>query len=167
MPAVPVVVARDRKGLLPLCSKDESILIVEQKVKEYNGLHWHSGILHEDCLQYNPSVKYLETDYTFDDADKASIEARLDQYDTIVITNYYLRGNLNNRDYIDDLCKKHPEKKIIVVTNTPYEELSIPQNAGTVIVSFTSAPNNVEVVAGVLFGRMTAEGVWPVAKRVD
>ena len=47
------------------------------------------------------------------------------------------------------------------------EELSIPQNAGTVIVSFTSAPNNVEVVAGVLFGRMTAEGVWPVAKRVD
>lgn len=162
-----VVVARDRKGLLPLCDQDENILIVEQKVKEYNGLHWHSGILHEDCLKYNPRVKYLETDYTFDDADKASIEARLEQYDTIVITNYYLRGSLNNRDFIDSLCKKNPEKKIIVVTNTPYEELSIPQNAGTVIVSFTSAPNNVEVVAGVLFGKMTAEGVWPVARRVD
>ncbi len=161
-----VVIARDKAGLLPIACGGKT-LIVEQKVKEYNGLRWHSGILHEDCLKYDPTAAYLETDYTFDAADKASIEARLDQYDTIVITNYYLRGNLNNRDYIDDLCKNHPEKKIIVITNTPYEELSIPEHAKTVIVSFTCAPNNVEVVAGVLYGKMTAEGVWPVAKRLD
>ncbi len=159
-----VVIARDKQGLLPV---QGSVLIAEQKVKDYNGMRWHSGILHEDCLKYDPKAAYLETEYTYDDADKASIEARIGQYDTIVLTNYYLRGNLNNRDYIDGLCQAHPEQKFVVVTNTPYEEISIPQHAGTVIVSFTSAPNNVEVVAGVLYGKMTPEGVWPVAKRLD
>ena len=162
-----VVIGRDRQNLLPLACDDKKILIVEQKVKSYNGLRWHSGILYEDSLAYNRDVSYLETAYTYDDADKASIEARADSYDTIVFTNYYLRGNLNNRDYINEFIEKHPGKKIVVITNTPYEEISVPKSAGTVIVSFSSAPNNVEVVSGVLFGKVTPEGVWPVAKRLD
>lgn len=40
-----VLVARDRAGLLPL-PQEKRILVVEQKVKEYNDAAWHSGILY-------------------------------------------------------------------------------------------------------------------------
>ena len=45
-----------------------------------------------------------------------------------------------------------PAKKVVVITNTPYE-LNIPAEAGTVVVSFASSPPNMEVVAGALFGQ--------------
>ena len=54
-------------------------------------------------------------------------------------------------------------KKVIVVTNTPYEEISIPGNAKAVVVTFATSPANIEVVAGTLYGKIIPEGVWPVS----
>ena len=53
-------------------------------------------------------------------------------------------------------------KNVILVTNTPYEEISIPQNAKSVIITFATSPDNIEVVAGTLYGKIIPEGVWPV-----
>lgn len=51
-----------------------------------------------------------------------------------------------------------------MVSNTPYEELTIPKNAENVVVTFATSPENIKVTAGVLFGGIVPEGVWPLEK---
>ena len=154
-----VLVCRDENEALPL-NPNEKILVIEQKVGDFNNFSWHSGILFEQCQKYSNNVDYLETDYTWDERDKENIEEEIKNYDTVVITNYYIRGKLCNKDVIEKIIESG--KKVILVTNTPYEEISIPKNAKTVIITFATSPDNIEVVAGTLYGKIIPEGVWPV-----
>ena len=78
-----------------------------------------------------------------------------------MITNYYVRGKLCNKEAIEQIIDSG--KKVIVVTNTPYEELSIPKNAKSDVITFATSPDNIEVVAGALYGKINPEGVWPVS----
>ncbi len=155
-----VLVGRDLDNQLPV-NLDEKILVVEQKVGKFNNYRWHSGILFEGCLKYSKNVDYLETDYTWDEKDKENVLREIEAYDTVVITNYYVRGSLCNKDVIEEIIAIG--KKVIVVTNTPYEELSIPSNARSVVITFATTPDNIEVVAGTLYGKINPEGVWPVS----
>ena len=157
-----VLIARQEASALPL-ARSEKILVVEQKVKHYNTMQWHSGILYEQCQLYGDNVRYLETDYTYDESDKQQIIDFAQEADTIVFTNYFIRGKRCNTSWISDFIKT-AKQKIILITNTPYEELSIPENALNVIVTFASSPENVRVCAGTLFGEMHPEGVWPLSK---
>lgn len=154
-----VLVASDKNKILPLC-RDERMLIVEQINKTPNDFYWHPGILYENCMKYSTNLAYLETAYTYDEQDKINIMKLSETYDTIVITNFYIRGSLSNTQFISDLIKES-SKKIIVITNTPYP-LSIPEGAKTVMVSFATTPASIEVAAGVLFGEIVPEGKWPV-----
>ncbi len=45
-------------------------MVIEQKVKEYNDIQWHSGILYEACQSYQEDAAYLETSYTYDETDR-------------------------------------------------------------------------------------------------
>lgn len=155
-----VLVCRDSEKWLPI-GQQEKVLVIEQKIKNYNSLQWHSGILFEGCQKYSRHVDYLETAYTWDKQDRETIAREMADYDTLVITNYFLRGKLCNRDAIEEIIASG--KKVIVITNTPYEEISIPKNAKGVIVTFATSPDNIEIVAGALFGKITPEGVWPVS----
>lgn len=157
-----ILVARDEEGLLPL-PMDQKILIVEQKVKQYNTYDWHSGILYEQCARLGAKVQYLETDYTYDEEDELRIRAAVEGADIIVATNYYIRGKLCNRDFWAEQIKALA-KPVVIVTNTPYEELSIPHNAGSVVVTFSTGPANIKAAAGVLFGTVHPEGEWPLSK---
>ena len=112
-------------------------------------------------MKYSDNVDYLETSYTWDDKDREEIKKEMDKYDTLVITNYFCRGTLCNKEAIEEIIASG--KKVIVVTNTPYEEVSIPKNAKSVVITFATSPDNIEVVAGALFGKITPEGVWPVS----
>ncbi len=155
-----VLIGRDFENQLPI-DPEERILVVEQKVGNYNNYRWHSGILFEGCLKYSDNVDYLETDYTWDEKDKENVLREIADYDTVVITNYYVRGKLCNKEAIEEIIASG--KKVIVVTNTPYEEISIPKNAKSVIITFATSPDNIEVVAGALYGKINPEGVWPVS----
>ena len=157
---LPSGVCRDTENWLPI-NPEERILVIEQKVKDYNNIKWHSGILFEGCLKYSRNVDYLETAYTWDAKDRENIAKEIADYDTIVVTNYFIRGKLCNKEAIEEIIASG--KKVIVVTNTPYEEVSIPKNAKSVVVTFATSPDNIEVVAGTLYGKITPEGVWPVA----
>ena len=84
---------------------------------------------------------------------------------TVVATNFYVRGKLTNTESLGELIRKNPGKKFVVVTDTPYE-MSIPEAAGTVVVTFSTGPQNLEATAGVLFGAVMPEGEWPVAYRL-
>ena len=157
-----VLIARDREESIPVTG--EKILVIEQKVKEYNDIQWHSGILFEACQGYRPDIRYLETSYSYDDTDKSQITQALTEYDTVIATNYFLRGKAKNRDFWEEQISLHPEVKIIIVSNTPYEQLSIPGNAGNVLLTFATSPENIRAAAAVLFGEMEPEGVWPLKK---
>ena len=155
-----VLICRDKTGFLPL-KKEESILVIEQKIGHFNDIYWHSGMLYENCLKYGKNVDYLETAFRWDEEDLERIGSVIDKYDKVVITNYYSRDQLCNIEELKELLKK--QKNIIVVTNTPYEEISIPDNAESVVLTFAKSPNNAMVTAGVLFGEVVPEGVWPVS----
>src|SRR5690554_3085929 len=154
-----VLIVRNSKGLLPL-DPGEKILLIEQINKTPNNMSWHPGILYKNCLQYNKNTVYLETAYTWDEEDKYNIGKQIKQYDTIIITNFYMRGKSANTGMLAKICK-NKNKKIIVVTNTPYE-LSIPTAAETVVVTFATSPDNMEITAGTIFGKITPGGKWPL-----
>jgi len=154
-----VLVASDKQKVLPL-SKEDKILVIEQINKTPNDMYWHPGILYKNCIKYSNNIQYLETAYTYDEVDKASLLNAIKSFDKIVITNFYIRGSLSNNEFISELVKDK-SKQIIVVTNTPYK-LSIPDGAENVIITFATSPDNIEATAGVLFGEINAEGEWPV-----
>jgi hypothetical protein len=148
---------------LPL-SKTAPLLVIEQVNNTPNSFYWHPGILYKNCLKYNGKCEYLEVSYTFDDDDKKAITENIARFDTIVITNFYIRSKLANNAFIDELLAS-PDcagKTVVVITNTPYP-LSVPANADNLIVTYATSPHNIEVCAGVLFGEAQAEGVYPLA----
>lgn len=155
-----VLIGRDSENWLPI-KPDEKVLVIEQKVRHFNDFHWHSGILFENCMKYSDNVNYVETSYTWDDKDREEIKKEIDKHDTLIITDYFIRGTLCNKEAIEEIIASG--KKVIVVTNTPYEEVSIPKNAKSVVVTFATSPDNIEVVAGTLYGKIRPEGVWPVS----
>lgn len=159
-----IVVPRDRNNILPL-SRNEKILVIEQINNTPNNMSWHPGILFKNITKFNTNVSYLETAYTLDSQDIENIRRRVKAFDTIIITNFYIRGKLSNNEMVRELCKDKA-KKVILVTNTPYEVLSIPAEADTVIVTFATSPDNIEATAGVIFGGIRAEGEWPIELKI-
>ena len=159
-----VLVAKDKGNLLPLL-KDEKTLVIEQINKTPNDAYWYPGILLKKCMEYNPNLEYLETAYTWDEEDKNNIAKMIKKFDTVVITNFYIRGKLSNNQAITEILKDK-SKKVIIITNTPYP-LSIPEDADNIVLTFATSPDSMEVVAGVLFGEITAEGEWPIEYKLD
>ena len=147
---------------LPLSADDQSVLVIEQKIKHYNLISWHSGQFYERLQTHNPYVHYLETDFVYDEADKTNIERLVDKHDTIIMTSYFLRGNRKNLDYLNELLDRFPQKCFIFVTNTPYETLSIPSKANNVLITFSMAPAAFLNAADVIFGYGEANGDWPL-----
>lgn len=154
-----VLVARGEESL-PL-NKEENVLFIEQKPLSFNDGRWHSGILTEAALHLGANVTYLETDYRFDERDEERVKNDIHQFDTVVITSYFNRAKLGNKAVLEEALADY-KGKVIIVTNTPYQELSIPSNAENVIVSFSTGPDNAEVVAQTLYGETQPEGVWPI-----
>jgi beta-N-acetylhexosaminidase len=142
--------------------KTGKILVVEQINNTPNNFYWHPGILYRNCLKRYKNIDYLETAYTFDESDRERILQGVADYDTVIITNFYIRGKLANNRFIEELPAKNSSAKIIVITNTPYP-ISVPKNCPNLIISFATSPDNMEVCAGALFGETHAEGIWPIA----
>lgn len=156
-----ILTERDQDRAIPV--QGGRLVVIEQKVKEYNDIQWHSGILYEACQGYREDAAYLETSYTYDEADRRQIQDALENYDTVIATNYFLRGKGKNKAFWEEQIALHLDARIIIVTNTPYEEISIPSNAKNVLVTFATSPENIKAAAAVLFGEMVPEGVWPLA----
>lgn len=158
-----VQIGCDHAAILPLRAS-QKVLVIEQKVKDYNSYQWHSGILFEDCLQYSRHVSYLETDFSYDAADERRIREEMESnaYDVIVCTSYFIRGKRNNRAMLDALlsCASCP---VVIVSNTPYHEISIPEHARTVILTFSTSPESAKIIAGTLFGAIAPQGTWPLS----
>lgn len=53
----------------------------------------------------------------------------------------------------------------MIVTNTPYREISIPANARTVVLTFSTSPESVSVVGDTLYGAAAPQGMWPLTHK--
>lgn len=159
-----VLNVRDKDGWCPL-NKQEHILVVEQMTQSPNNIHWHPGMLFQECFKGGANVDYLETDFDYTPEDKDALEANLSAYDTVIITSYYIRGRNGNAAYLEELLRRHADKKFILVTNTPYP-LSIPKNARNVLLTLATSPDNIKCTAKVLYGDMQPEGQYPVHYRM-
>ncbi len=130
-------VHRDNDKLLPL-RKDENILVVDTVIfnqRMQNDSWNHPGMLWEFMLKRSPNVAYVDyTDSTTDDCHKR-IATIIDQIDKIVVTANFTRGEkCSGKSFVRSL-KKYG-KPIVMVSSNPYEELLIPDDIGTVIVSY-------------------------------
>ena len=160
-----VLVARNLQGYLPL-SKEEKVLVIEQAdLSRFVNLAYYPGMLYQNCCRYSNLLSYLETDYTYDEEDLRRIDEKIQQYDTIILTSYFTRGRRSNIDKVRHLAAMRG-KKVILVTNTPYE-LTIPEEADTVIVTFATTIRNIEVVAQTIFGEIQPEGEMPVSNHAQ
>ena len=155
-----ILVERNLDAQIPV--KSERVLVIEQQVTLCNDFHWHSGILYEQCLKYHRNTDYLETSYQYDEIDETQIRETVTNYDTIIATNFFQRGKGGNKEFWENLIAENPDLKVVIVTNTPYEQVSIPANARSVLLTFATTPENIKATAAILFGEMKAEGVWPL-----
>jgi beta-N-acetylhexosaminidase len=155
-----ILIERDPNQLIPV--KQGKVLVIEQQVTLCNDFRWHSGLLYEQCLKHHDQVDYLETSYAYDAFDEEQIRGSVADYDTIIATNFFQRGKGGNKEFWEQLFEEFPDKNIIIVTNTPYEQVSIPANAKSVLLTFATTPENIKATAAILFGNMKPEGVWPL-----
>jgi beta-N-acetylhexosaminidase len=158
-----VLIARDRKNLLPL-SEEAKLLVIEQMNASINNINWHPGKFFKNCLKYNKNADYLEVDFTPDEFDKNNIRELAKSYDIIVVTNFYSREAKGNNEVVGELIADKT-KNIVVISNTPYKN-TIPDDADTVVLTFATSPANMEITAGVIFGQIAPEGEWPLKYRI-
>jgi beta-N-acetylhexosaminidase len=157
-----VMIVRDAVDNLPFPT-DKPVLVIEQALQGCsNDFWWHSGMFSEYCQKYNSQSQMLEIGVMADSEDYRRVETAIKDYDYVVMTNFFFRSKLPNNELVKKVCEL--DKKVVLITNTPYK-LNTPDDATTVILSLATSPKNLEVTAGVLFGSISPQGVWPVANR--
>jgi beta-N-acetylhexosaminidase len=153
-------VLRDEEKLLPL-SENQTVMVIEQKVLDgYSGfdVYCHNKSFNEAMYEHSMNIIGLDTNFKASKEDEEFLMDYIDQADVIVATNYYWRlCPANNTDLIRKLIAKG--KKVIVVTNCPYELGAVPQ-AQTVICNYSVTPESLKVAAEVIFGKMEPQGKW-------
>jgi beta-N-acetylhexosaminidase len=153
-------VLRDEENLLPL-SPDQTIMVIEQQILDgYCGfdLNCNNKMFNQAMYEYSMNIIGLDTKFKASLEDEQFIMDYVDQADVIVATNYYWRlCPANNTDLIKKLVAKG--KKVIVVTNCPYELGAVPE-AKTVICNYSVTPESLRVAAEILFGKTKPQGKW-------
>jgi beta-N-acetylhexosaminidase len=155
-----LTVLRDEDGLLPL-RKDQTVMVIEQKVLDgYSGIDVHCNNKSFNAAMYGQSLNIigLDTQYKASRDDEEFLMQFIDEADVIVVTNYYWRLlPANNSDLIKKLIALG--KKVIVVTNCPYE-LGAPAEARTAICNYSVSPESLKASARLIYGEIEPQGRW-------
>lgn len=153
-------VLRDEEKLLPLNQK-QTVIVIEQKVLDgYSGfdVYCHNKSFNEAMYEHSMNIIGLDTEFKASKEDEEFLSNFLDQADVIVATNYYWRlCPANNTDLIKKLIAKG--KKVIVVTNCPYELGAVPE-AKTVVCNYSVTPESLKVTAEIIYGKAKPAGKW-------
>ena len=158
-----ILLLRDDAGLLPLAA-DQKVLLVEQVFPTHrtvNDLDCHPGLLWEEMCRLSGNVCSVEIGEAPSEDDARRVMRRLGEAETVVATNYYYhKAATTGSDSIRRIVQAG--KKVIVVTNTPYE-FGAPRDLPTVIVVFhPGAREHLRAAAQVLYGKLTPAARPPV-----
>lgn len=162
-----VTVIRDEEGLLPL-KKEQKIMVIEQQILAGyagNDVYCHDKAFNEAMYNQSMNIVGLDTKFKATDDDEEFIKQQLEEnpdIDVIVATNYYWRlCPNNNTSLIRKLIAKG--KKVIVVTNCPYELGAVAQ-AKTVICNYAATPESARAAVDVIYGKSKSQGKWPLKR---
>lgn len=144
---------RDNEKLLPL-DPEKNILIVDRIIFSQlsrNDSWNHPAMFWEFMLKQSPNVAYVDYQSNTREAAKSTISEIIDEIDTIVVTAHFDRNDHDHKDkkFISSL--KEFGKPVILISTNPYEELLIPEDIGTVIVSYGLMRQSLEAVSEFLF----------------
>ncbi|MDA0989773.1 MAG: glycoside hydrolase family 3 C-terminal domain-containing protein, partial [Verrucomicrobia bacterium] len=161
-----IIVMRDEASLLPLRA-DQRILVVEQKLQDvFLGLDHHSHRLcfTEAMMTHGAHVQAADTDFRASDADADIVLGAAARADVVVMSSDYCRSEESNIELVRRVIAIG--KPVVLVTNTPYP-MAVPDDATTVVCTFSASPESQRVAAAVLFGKEDAGGQWPIQWRAS
>jgi len=151
---------RDEDNLLPLNEK-QTVMVIEQQVLDgYAGcdIHCNNKSFNIAMIEQSKNILTMDSKFKASAEDVEFIMEYVDQADVIIATNYYWRlCPANNTDLIKKLIDMG--KKVIVVTNCPYELGAVPQ-AKTVICNYSVTPESLRVAAEIIYGKTESQGKW-------
>ncbi len=148
-----IKVKRDNDKLLPL-DPNKNILLIDRVIFSQlsrNDSWNHPAMFWEFMMQYSPNVSYIDYQPKSREKAKAAAAEIIDQIDCIVVTAHFDRNDHDHADkkFISEL--KRLGKPVIMISSNPYEELLIPEDIGSVIVSYGLMRENFEAVSKLLF----------------
>lgn len=154
------IVLRSEPGALPL-PRDRKFLLVEQICTERNNRFQHPALMFKHALRYNPHLAFCEIGFSADAEDLARMSALIPDYDPIVLTNFQDRASAAHTDFLVEQIAKQPDKTFIILVNKPFA-FTVPENARTVICTFSKAPQSLQAAVDLLFGELEPAGVMPI-----
>ena len=148
-------VLRDRDGLLPL-DPGRGLLVVDrvtQLALRRNNDWNHPGLFREFLRERAGNFAYI--DYREEDIERvhALVPSFLSRIDVIVVTAEYSRNDSlhNGKALVRSLIRYG--KPIVLIANSPSMELLVPDEIGTVIVTYELAREQLQAAAEALFTR--------------
>ena len=151
---------RDEGDLLPL-NPDHSVMVIEQQVLDgYSGfdIHCNNKCFNQAMVEQSKNIYCVDTKFKATPEDEEFLMNYVDEVDVVVVTNYYWRlCPANNTDLIRSLIAKG--KRVIVVTNCPYELGAVPE-AATVICNYSVTPESLKAAARLIYGKLESQGKW-------
>ncbi len=162
------ILLRDRENLLPLPA-DMPVLVSQQRCDIYqkkgDDYWWHPNMLQEFVRRHAKTVYDYETQSNVSEEDVKNTLTLAEKVQAVIILCGYNRSVASNLDLARKLIAAG--KKVVVVSNTPYP-LSCPDEAGTIVLTFSTMPASLEHAANVIYGKAACQGVWPLKNyRVD
>jgi beta-N-acetylhexosaminidase len=150
-----VTILRNQDNIIPL-PQNARFLLVEQVSplgKIVNNRDCHCSMIAESLQEAGLGNQgYQEVNFSITGSDIARTRERLSQADIIIFTNDYNRKAHNEYDPRLKLIKEVVDmgKKVIVISNCPYEKLTIPSFVKNVICTYGTVPATCRQVADML-----------------
>ncbi len=150
------VILKSEPGALPL-RKDQRFLLVEQIATERNNSRQHPAMMFKEAIRHNSALAFCEIAFSPDEEDKNRVRDRIPGFDTVVATNFQDRASVAATDFWSEMIANHPDKTFIVVTNKPFR-FTMPDNAKTLICTYSKAPESLKTAVQLLFGKLNPGG---------
>ena len=151
---------RDTEGLLPL-KPEQTVMVIEQQVLDgYSGFDvaCNNKCFNQAMVDQSKNIYCVDTKFKATKEDVDFLMNYVDEVDVVVATNYYWRlCPANNTELIRKLIAMG--KKVIVVTNCPYELGAVPE-ATTVICNYSVTPESLKAAARMVYGKLDSQGQW-------
>ncbi|MEN8254569.1 MAG: glycoside hydrolase family 3 N-terminal domain-containing protein, partial [Verrucomicrobiota bacterium] len=148
-----VHVVRDEAGLLPL-SSDQRVLLVEQVAGPHlnaNDKYLYPGIFWDKMLAQSRNVSLLEIEVDPSEEDTEKLMAYAPDFDVVVITHYSGRTELSTVDLVNKFRSTFPDKKLVVVANSPLP-YNTPEEWPVVVTTYGVGAEVLETAAKLLYG---------------
>lgn len=146
-------VLRDRENLLPL-NKNQKLLIADRITRNqiYRNNDWnYPGMFYDFLLKHTENFTYI--DYLENNINRAMelAERFAGEADIIIVTAEYNRNDIlhNGKEFVKSLLRFG--KPVVMIANNPYRELLVPDEIGTVIITYELAREQLVSVADFLF----------------